>query len=146
MEKSTAIATTSVASQLQAVSAQLEKLQKIQESVYKTASGWKPAGFPNALQTETNIAALIQMYAAVKERCRAYHESAASLGMTSYPDFKYDGCTEEEIKADILLRIDIITTKEKYDQLMEIKRGFEELMDKEDKMILLQEKLNKFTN
>jgi hypothetical protein len=138
----TQVVKTSVAEQVKSVTEKLEKLQTIHETVYKTGSSFTIKGFSNSIQTETKIENLIKMTASTVIKATEYVEAAEKvLGLSNYPVYKENGFTDEEIISDIKLRIAIITTESKRNDLLEIKRGFEELMDKEDKMALLMQKI-----
>lgn len=136
----TTLVKTSVSSQLEEVTKKLEKLQAIHESVYKTGSSFAPSGF-NPIQSETNIETLIKMASAQIGKERSYEEAAKELGLSQYPVYKEKGYTKDEIITDIKLRIAILTTENKRNELLEIKRGFEELMDKDDKLALLNQRI-----
>jgi len=138
----TQVVKTSVAEQVKSVTEKLEKLQTIHETVYKTGSSFTIKGFSNPIQTETRIENLIKMTASTVIKATEYVGAAEKvLGLSNYPVYKENGFTDEEIISDIKLRIAIITTESKRNDLLEIKRGFEELMDKEDKMALLMQKI-----
>ena len=144
-ESTLALPTVTVFEGIEAVNAQIAKLKHISDSVYKTSG--RVAGFSNNIQTELNVTELIKMYSSVKGRANAYNDAAEELlgADASYPVFKLEGNSVEDFKADILLRIDIISHKEKLDELTAIKKEFTELMDKEDRMKLLAKKLQKLT-
>jgi hypothetical protein len=137
----TQVVKTSVSEQLLTVTEKLEKLQAIHESVYKTGSNFTPSGFNTSIQNETSIENLIKMASSQIGKERFYEEAAKELGLSQYPVYKDKGYTKDEILSDIKLRIAILTTENKRNELLDIKRGFEELMDKEDKMALLMKKI-----
>lgn len=130
---------------IKAVNAQIAKLKHINESVYKTTG--RVTGFGNKIQDETSIPELIKMFSSVKGRGKAYDEAAEELlgRDATYPIFKLEGGSVDEFKHDITLRIDIISNKERLDELTAIKKDFTELMDRDDRMQLLVEKMKKFT-
>ena len=136
----TTLVKTSVSSQLEEVTKKLEKLQAIHESVYKTGSNFAPTAF-GTIQSETNIETLIKMASSQIGKERVYDEAAKELGLSQYPVYKEKGYTKDEIITDIKLRIAILTTENKRNELLEIKRGFEELMDKDDKLALLNQRI-----
>lgn len=124
---------------IEAVNEKLKSLKKIVESVYKT-SGTLP-GFTNKVQNETDELVLGQMGSSIQGRARGYTDFMNSIGKHHCKAFKVGGHTEKEWISDIELRLQIIEHKETYDKLNEIKKGYEELMDKEDKLALLNKKI-----
>lgn len=135
-----AVASTSVIDLLQTVKEQLDKLKHIEESVYKTKGVVEPFG---NIQNITCESELIKAYSSLRNRKIAYDEAVDDLNLHTVPVFKFDGSTLEEWKHDIELRLSIISQKSTFDELNELKRGYEELMDKEDKLKLLQQKQDK---
>jgi hypothetical protein len=101
------------------------------------------AGFPNAVQNETNGDTLVKMLSNVILRKDAYDKACDMVAdvQKSVPVFKNEGFTLEEWASDIKLKLKINNTKERYDKLMDIKKQYTELMDKEDKMSLLNDQL-----
>jgi DNA polymerase III epsilon subunit-like protein len=79
----------------------------------------------------------LQEWAAAKAIQNAYNE----FGITTHPIVKVEGFTEEEWKQDCLLRIQIIEQKDKLDELNEMKKEWEELLDKEDRKAMLLKKM-----
>lgn len=126
---------------IEAVNKAIESLKHITDSVYKT-SGLIP-GFAKNIKDETSIEELIKMYSSVSGRAKAYAEAAEDLlgPDSTYPAFKLNGATVADFKSDIKLRIDILNHKAKYDELVAIKKEYTELMDKQDRMKLLAQRV-----
>lgn len=127
----------SVVNELQLIKEEINKLKHISESVYKTNGNVEP--FEN-LQNLTSEQDLIKMYSAVRNRKIAYDDAADELNRRTVPVFKFEGSTLDDWKHDVELRLAIIEQKSTLDELTELKKGYEELMDKDDKMALLQSK------
>lgn len=126
------------------VNKEIDSLKHITDSVYKT-NGNIP-GFATSIHNESKIDELIKMYSSVAGREVAYNNAAEELlgKEATYPVFKLNGYTSNDFKADIKLRIDIINHKTKLDELQAIKKEFTELMDKQDRMKLLAQRLVKY--
>lgn len=131
---------TSIADAVDVIKSKLAELKHIQERVYKT-SGALP-GFSNRVETETDLTELIKMHSSVIGKAKAYDDSCeALLPGQSVPVFKIGGYTKEEWVADIELRIAVIHNEERLNYLKDLKRRYEELMDKEDKKAQLEKEL-----
>lgn len=126
---------------VQKINSKLAELKHIQDSVYKTGTKGTLRGFTNAVQDETSVEELIKMHSSVNGREKAYNESAGILGIGTYGTFKAEGYTKEDWEADIKLRIAIIQNQDQLNKLKGLKKDFEELLDKEDKLLLLNERL-----
>ena len=104
------------------------------------------AGFSKNVKEETDIPTLIKMLSSVKARARDYNTAGDALikagVLSAYKSFTLEGATEEQWEEDITSRIKQAQYKEKYDKLVKIKQGFEEQMDREDKLMLLTAQLN----
>lgn len=121
---------------------QIGKLKTIAESVYKTAGTLD--GFGD-IKAETKVENLIRAYSSVKGREDAYNNAAKDLGLNQYPQFNVNGGTAADWKQDILLRIDIITHKDKLDKLNEYKEKMSKFLSAEDqKAMLLKEMTDYF--
>ncbi len=129
--ESKSVAIISTNSSLERLKNELASLTKISETPYKTDG--KIDGIPSNIQQETNIANLIKMYGSVKERARAYKESAEELQINTFPQFNLNGNTLESYKHDIQLKIAIITIDERRKQLEGLVKEGEEFLTKEDK-------------
>jgi len=132
---------TSVVSGIEIVNQKIEALKHIQDKVYRTSG--KLDGFSNSIETETNVMELIKMFSSVLARKKAYDESQQILELTTVPEFKINGFSLDDYKQDIQLRIAIIENKERLEELTAIKKEYTELMDKDDRMALLTQKLAK---
>jgi hypothetical protein len=80
-------------------------------------------------------------FASVQSRIKAIESAYSELGRDEYPVVKIEGGTEEEWKQDCMLRIQIIEQKDKLDELNELKKEWEELLDKEDRKAILMKKM-----
>jgi hypothetical protein len=121
---------------------EIGKLKTIAESVYKTTGILD--GFSD-IKAETKVENLIRAYSSVKGREDAYNNAAKELGLNQYPQFNVNGGTAADWKQDILLRIDIITHKDKLDKLNEYKEKMSKFLSAEDqKAMLLKEMTDYF--
>lgn len=137
------IATISSAPEALAVlNEQIKSYKHIQDSVYKTKGTLKLSdGSTIDLKSETSIDKVVMAFASVQLRARAIEMSYATLERSEYPVVKVDGSTEDDWKQDCLLRIQIIEQKDKLDELKELKKEWEELLDKEDRKAILMKKM-----
>ncbi len=136
-----AVKSTTVIDGINFINTKLAELKTIQESVYKTTG--KLAGFPKPLQEETKIEEIVKMFSSVRAREQSYNQAADELKLREVPLFKLEGSTAEDWKNDCELRIAIIENKERLDELNTLKKEYEELMDKEDRMAILASKMSK---
>ena len=137
------VATVSSAPEALAVlNEQIKSYKHIQDSVYRTKGTLKLSdGSTIDLKSETSIDKVVMAFASVQLRARAIETSYSELGRTKYPVVKIDGSTEDEWKQDCLLRIQIIEQKDKLDELNQLKKEWEELLDKEDRKAILMKKM-----
>lgn len=122
---------------------EIGKLKSVSDSVYKTSGSLD--GFGDIKQ-ETKIENLIRAYSSVKGRENAYNDAAKDLGLTTYPQFTVNGGTASDWKQDILLRIDIITHKDKLDKLTEYKEKMSKFLSAEDQKAMLLKEMSDFFN
>jgi hypothetical protein len=137
------IATVSSAPEALAVlNEQIKSYKHIQDSVYRTKGSLKLSdGSTIDLKSETSIDKVVMAFASVQSRIRAIESAYATLERTKYPVVKIEGGTEEDWKQDCQLRIQIIEQKDKLDELNELKKEWEELLDKEDRKAILMKKM-----
>lgn len=121
---------------------EIGKLKVISESVYKTTGNLE--GFGD-IKAETKVENLIRAFSSVKGREEAYNKAAKELNLSTYPQFSVSGGNAADWKQDILLRIDIITHKDKLDKLTEYKDKMSKFLSAEDqKAMLLNEMADYF--
>lgn len=120
---------------------EIGKLKSVSDSVYKTSGTLD--GFGDIKQ-ETKIENLIRAYSSVKGKENAYNDAAKDLGLTTYPVFTVNGGTASDWKQDILLRIDIITHKDKLDKLTEYKEKMSKFLSAEDQKAMLLKEMSDF--
>lgn len=119
---------------------EFKNLKEIQESVYKT-TGKKVPGFTNQVESETSIGQLIMMYSSVSGKEDAYGKAQEELGIRSAPQFKLEGYAKADWKADIILRISIMETQDRFNTLSELKKEANALMSNEDRKRILAAKV-----
>lgn len=135
-----AIVSTPTSERIAKVEKELSKLQAIRDSKWKTNGNW-PENTKN-LKDITDISELITIGCGMAARTKAYNDYAENvLGLKNYKPFTVEGGTSEDWDADIKLRMEIINHKAIYDKLTKIKAGYRELMDKDDKLALLDKEL-----
>lgn len=120
---------------------EIGKLKTISESVYKTSGNLEQFG---DIKQETKIENLIRAYSSVKGRENSYYEAAKDLKVGTYPVFTVSGGTAEDWKQDIMLRIDIITHKDKLDKLNEYKEKMSKFLSQEDQKAMLLKEMTDF--
>jgi hypothetical protein len=127
---------------LQVLTEQIKSLKHIQDSVYKTNGKLTLTnGGTVDLKTETSVDKVVIAFASVSLRAKAIQNAYNEFGITTHPIVKVEGFTEEEWKQDCLLRIQIIEQKDKLDELNEMKKEWEELLDQEDRKAMLLKKM-----
>lgn len=141
-EAITAIAVnTPVPNVLAALDEKIKSLKHIAETPYKT--GGNLDGFGD-IKAETKIENLIRAYSMVMGKEKAYHASAADLGLTTYPAFNVNGGNAADWKQDIQLRIAIINHKETFDKLTEFKTKMSSFLSAEDQKSMLLKEMEGF--
>ncbi|TXG80308.1 MAG: hypothetical protein E6R13_08250 [Spirochaetes bacterium] len=120
---------------------EIGKLKTISESVYKTTGNLE--GFSD-IKAETKVENLIRAYSSVKGRENAYYEAAKDLKVATFPVFTVSGGTAADWKQDIMLRIDIITHKDKLDKLNEYKEKMSKFLSAEDQKAMLLKEMTDF--
>lgn len=126
---------------LSALDKEIGKLKTISESVYKTTGNLE--GFGD-IKVETKLENLIRAYSSVKGREEAYDKAAKELGLSTYPQFSISGGTAADWRQDILLRIDIITHKDKLDKLKDYKDKMSKFLSAEDQRSILMKEMSEF--
>jgi hypothetical protein len=133
---------TSAPEALAVLNEQIKSYKHIQDSVYRTKGSLKLSdGSTIDLKSETSIDKVVMAFASVQSRIRAIESAYSALERTKYPVVKIEGGTEEDWKQDCQLRIQIIEQKDKLDELNELKKEWEELLDKEDRKAILMKKM-----
>lgn len=143
-EKPTAalvLSNTEVPNVLSLLDKQIANLKKVEDSVYKTTGTLE--GFGDIKQ-ETKLENLIRAHSSVMNKEKFYNESAKDLGLNTYPQFTISGGTSADWKQDILLRIDIITHKEKLDKLKSYKDKMSKFLSEEDQKAMLMQEMATF--
>ena len=143
----TTAVTVTTADRIQKVQQELETLVRISDQAYNTA-GKRIIAVD--ISTATSIEALIELDAAVKTMQASYDKSLEdkiSKGLLKQAKpFAIEGVMADSIIADIDLRLRILTTEERRKLLQDIKKGYEDLMDKDDKRALLDAQLLAYSN
>lgn len=126
---------------LELLDKEIAGLKKIADSIYKTTGAL--TGFGDIKQ-EMKLENLIRAFSMVKGKENAYNEAAKELGLTTYPQFSIDGGTSADWKQDILLRIEIITHKDKLDKLNAYKEKMSKFLSEEDQKAMLMKEMAEF--
>jgi len=131
---------------IEAIKGQLNQLKEITGTDFKTGGNGKVAGFPNSIQDETSIDVLVKMYSSVNGKSKAYDASCADIAAAfpgfACPTFKEEGASAESLKADIILRLKILSVSERKTYLEGLLKEAQEFLTKEDKMASFLEKLS----
>lgn len=120
---------------------EIGKLKIISESVYKTSGVLDQFG---DIKQETKVENLIRAYSSVKGREDSYYAAQKDLKVVSAPVFTVSGGTAADWKQDIMLRIDIITHKDKLDKLNEYKEKMSKFLSAEDQKAMLLKEMTDF--
>lgn len=116
----------------------LAELKRVEESPYKTSG--QLDGFGD-IKSETKIDNLIKAFSSVKGRANAYTDASVDLGIKTCPAFNVNGGSVDDWKHDIMLRIEIITYKEKYDKLKSAKEKLAVFLTEEERKIAILSEL-----
>jgi len=130
---------TSTTDVLSVLKKELEGLQSISSTQYKTSG--KIEGFPNSIDTETKIENLVRMWASIQGRAKAYAEAQLDLDIKSLPVFKMSDSLPEDFKHDIQLKIKILTHAERQAQLESLIKEGEAFLTKEDQQRIYLDKV-----
>jgi hypothetical protein len=133
--------TTPTSGILDAINAQLTKLDHITESNYKTSGELE--GFGN-IRTEVKIENLIRAWSSVKNREITYVDAAGDLGKTTFPVFQINGQGAAAWKEDIILRMAIIEHDSTKKKLEEFKTRAESYLSEQDKKELMLKEMAAF--
>jgi hypothetical protein len=141
----TALTTGSTADRIHKVQQELSTLNKISDRVYNTAD----KTVINVRINECNsIETLLELDASIKTMQASYDSSLFEKIQKGYikeaKPFAIAGVSADGIIADIDLRLQILSTEESRKFLAEVSKGYEELMDKDDKLAMLDAKLNAY--
>ena len=138
------------ADSMKAVQAELAKLTKIAERVYNTQDKTivMGSGESISIQNCTDIAQLIKLGASVRARQAAYdgfNSELVSKGLIKEaPLYTEVGVSADGIIEDICLRITVLDTEGRRKELTDIANDFKELISREEKIQLANERLMKF--
>jgi hypothetical protein len=124
-----AIADQSVPNILDVLKKELQEIKKVSGSNYRTSGNVDGVNIKN----ETSIPNLIKVYGSIKVSEQAYNQAADDLGLVSYPQYTAQGCTVEDWKKDIDLRIKIITQEDRKKELEEAIKEMEQFLTEEDR-------------
>ena len=124
------------------INQQIEALKFIRTTAYKTSGKYEGRD----IKTITDPAQLIDIYSSISARVGAYDAAAKELGIKTYAAKTFDNGTVEQWKEDIQLQLQVIEYDSTLKNLEQIKKEYEELMDKEDRLKLLNNKVAKMFN
>lgn len=123
----------------------LSNLNKIAETVYNTNN--KTVLGVN-ISTCTSIKELCELDAIVKLAAKGYNDSVAEKInkklIKSAPIWTEEGVDEEGILADIDIRLQVLNNEVDRAKLQKIMDGYKELLDKSDRLALLDEELKDY--
>lgn len=126
-----------VSTKLAQIATKMSKLVDIATTTWKTNGALTSvSGLRNIKDAETDISNLIKANSSVREKKKAYDESAKDLGLTTYPVFKIDGYTHEEWRHDILLKLQIVGQDETRKKLEAAKDKLSKFMSEEEQRSL----------
>lgn len=127
---------------INAVKKQIAELKRVQEAVYKTPGKISMGGGSSVdIKEVKEEKELVKAFSVVLSKINAFDAAYAALGITSYPVVKVDGGSLDEWSEDIKLRRDVIKYQGRLDKLNNVKKRYEDLMDKQDKMNLLNKEM-----
>ena len=144
MKETTAVAT--ISTDLIAVLTKVENklnMMKESESVgFKTHGGfrWNPSYTGNApinIHTNKDLGELLNIYASLSEKEKAYNLAAEENGLSEYPVFTWQETAGSSWIHDLKLRISALTHHVKKQELLKLKSELSQFMTKEDKLALI---------
>jgi hypothetical protein len=124
---------------IELINQKIEALKFIRETSYKTSGKYDGRDIRNI----TEVSELIDVHSSIALRVQAYEASAKSLGLKNYKSKTFDNGTLEQWTEDIALRLQVIEYDSTLKELEGFKKEYEELMDKQDRMELLNKKIAK---
>lgn len=131
---------------LAAIKAELESLKEVTGTEFKTGGSGSVQGFPNPIQKEESIDVLVKMYSSVNGKASAYGASMEAIAKDfpgfSCPVFKENGASAEALKADIILRLKILSVVERKAYLEGLLKEAQEFQTKEDRFAAWKEKVS----
>ncbi len=127
---------------ISAVKKQIAELKRVEEAVYKTP-GKVTMGGGNVIDIKEvkEEKELLKAYSVVFAKIGAINTAQQDLGIKNIPVPKVDGGTLDEWRNDVILRMDVIKYQGRLDKLNSVKKRYEDLMDKQDKMNLLNKEM-----
>ena len=124
---------------IELINAQIEALKFIRTTAFKTSGKYEGRD----IKQITDVSELIDVHSSIRARVEAYNQSAQELGVKKYKSKTFDNGTLEDWTADIKLQLQVIEYDATLKELEGFKKEYEELMDKQDRMALLNQKIAK---
>jgi len=121
---------------LEVINRRLETIIALETSTLKTNSQfkWTEEGTVISIDKITNISVLINIYASLKAKKKAYEEAIKDLKLTSYPVFIWQKYTFEDWANDIKIRLSIVSQNDLTKKLKEDKLKLEKFLSEEDQL------------
>lgn len=124
---------------IELINQQIEALKFIRTTKFLTSGKYEGRD----IRATTDAAELIEIHSSIKARIEAYDASAKALGIKNYKAKTFDGATLEQWTEDIKLQLQVLEFDATLKELEGYKKEYEELMDKQDRLELLNAKIAK---
>jgi len=121
------------------INAQIEALKFIRTTKFKTSGKYEGRD----IRAITDVSELIDIHSSIRARIEAYDTSAKELGLKKYKSKTFDNGTLEDWTEDIKLQLQVVEFDATLKELEGFKKEYEELMDKNDRIAILNAKIAK---
>lgn len=125
---------------IELINQKIEALKFIRTTAFKTSGKYEGRD----IRAITEPADLIEIHSSIAARVSAYNASAQALGLKNFKSKTFDNGTLEDWTEDIKLQLQVIQYDSTLKELEGYKKEYEELMDKQDRLELLNKKIGKF--
>ena len=140
--KETGLTVTKATEGIELINQKIEALKFIRTTAFKTSGKYEGRD----IRTITDVSELIDIHSSITARVHAYEGSAKVLGISSYKAKTFDNGTLSDWTEDIKLQLQVIEYDSTLKELEGFKKEYEELMDKQDRLELLNKKISKFAS
>ena len=138
-EQETGLVISKATEGIELINQKIEALKFIRTTAFKTSGKYEGRD----IRAITDVAELIDIHSSITARVQAYEGSAKVLGLKTYKAKTFDNGTLSDWTEDIKLQLQVIEYDSTLKELEGFKKEYEELMDKQDRMELLNSKIAK---
>lgn len=117
----------------------IDALKFIRTTSFKTSGKYEGRD----IRKITSITELIDLHSSISLRIEAYNQSAKVLGLKKFKAKTFDNGTLEQWTEDIKLQLQVIEYDSTLKELEADKAEYEKLLDKQDRLAMLNQKMAK---